>query len=162
MQYRDEKLKTVSFPLGGIGTGCIGISGNGELVDWEIFNRPNKNTRNGYSHFAIRARRKGGDWMARVLHGDTHESAMGSYRSTSFGAFGSGPRSDAMPGAPHFRQVTLDATFPIARFTFEDGEFPAVARLLAFNPLIPHDDFHSSLPVAFLEWEIENTEREEM
>ena len=51
MQYRDEKLKTVSFPLGGIGTGCIGISGNGELVDWEIFNRPNKNTRNGYSHF---------------------------------------------------------------------------------------------------------------
>ena len=105
MQYQNEKLKTVSFPLGGIGTGCIGISGNGELVDWEIFNRPNKNTRNGYSHFAIRARRKGGEWCARVLHGDTNESPMGLFRDSSYAAFGSGPRNNAMPGVPHFRRV---------------------------------------------------------
>ena len=38
-----NKVKNISFPLGGIGTGCIGLAGNGELNDWEIFNRPNKN-----------------------------------------------------------------------------------------------------------------------
>jgi uncharacterized protein (DUF608 family) len=53
MKYK--KQKNISFPLGGIGAGCIGLAGNGELIDWEIFNRPNKNTRNGYSHFAIKA-----------------------------------------------------------------------------------------------------------
>lgn len=55
MKYTGQKTKNISFPIGGIGTGCIGLSGNGELVDWEIFNRPNKNTRNGYSHFVIKA-----------------------------------------------------------------------------------------------------------
>ena len=53
MVYEKEKLKNLSFPLGGIGTGCIGLAGNGTLIDWEIFNRPNKQTFNGYSHFAV-------------------------------------------------------------------------------------------------------------
>ena len=44
MRYEQEYLKEISFPLGGIGSGCIGLAGNGRLVDWEIFNRPNKNT----------------------------------------------------------------------------------------------------------------------
>jgi len=36
MLYRDEFLKEISFPIGGIGSGCIGLAGNGRLVDWEI------------------------------------------------------------------------------------------------------------------------------
>ena len=55
MIYRGNKLKEIIFPLGGIGTGSIGLSGNGQLVDWEIFNRPNKGSINGYSCFAIKA-----------------------------------------------------------------------------------------------------------
>lgn len=55
MIYEKAKTKNISFPLGGIGTGCIGLSGNGALHEWEIFNRPNKGARNGYSHFAIKA-----------------------------------------------------------------------------------------------------------
>ena len=56
MLYTKEKTKNISFPLGGIGTGSIGLGGNGMLIDWEIFNRPNKNTYNGYSHFAIKVK----------------------------------------------------------------------------------------------------------
>ncbi len=59
MIYENEARKNISFPLGGIGTSCIGLAGNGELIDWELFNRPSKNTRNGYSHFAIKASRGG-------------------------------------------------------------------------------------------------------
>ena len=40
--YRGPNTKEISFPLGGIGTGCIGLSGNGRFIDWEIFNKPNK------------------------------------------------------------------------------------------------------------------------
>ena len=57
--YKGEKTKEISFPLGGIGSGCIGLSGNGRLIDWEIFNRPNKNSLNGFSHFSIKAEKNG-------------------------------------------------------------------------------------------------------
>ena len=46
----NEKTKNISFPLGGIGTGSIGLTGNGELSDFEIFNRPNKNSKNRYKN----------------------------------------------------------------------------------------------------------------
>ena len=53
--YTGRKTNEISFPLGGIGTGCIGLAGNGRLIDWEIFNKPNKGGLNGFSHFAIKA-----------------------------------------------------------------------------------------------------------
>ena len=32
MKYTGEKLTEISFPLGGIGTGCIGLGGDGRLA----------------------------------------------------------------------------------------------------------------------------------
>ena len=55
--YRNDHLNQISFPLGGLGTGSVGLAGNGRLIDWEIFNRPNKGSVNGFSHFAIKAER---------------------------------------------------------------------------------------------------------
>ena len=46
--YRGAKTSQISFPLGGIGSGSIGLAGNGRLIDWEIFNRPNKGSVNGF------------------------------------------------------------------------------------------------------------------
>ena len=40
MIYDKKKTSCISFPLGGIGSGSVGIAGNGALVDWEIFNAP--------------------------------------------------------------------------------------------------------------------------
>ena len=79
MIYEKQKTKQISFPLGGIGTGCIGLSGNGELMEWEIFNRPNKKQRNGYSHFAIKAT-CADKTVTKVLHGDTNDDLMGTPR----------------------------------------------------------------------------------
>lgn len=42
MNYTGRQLREISFPLGGIGTGSIGLSGSGRLIDWEIFNHANK------------------------------------------------------------------------------------------------------------------------
>ena len=60
----------ISFPLGGIGTGSIGLAGNGRLIDWEIFGHPNKGSDNGHTHFAVKAERDGKLLDARVLCGD--------------------------------------------------------------------------------------------
>ncbi len=152
--------KNISFPLGGIGTGCIGLAGNGELKDWEIFNRPSKCTRNGYSHFAIKASYKDKN-IVKVLQGDSVESLIGtSCASSGHYGFGYGPRENSLAGFPHFRSVSFDGSFPIAELSFSDDDFPATVRLCAFNPFIPHDVFNSSLPAAFFEWEIENTAKE--
>lgn len=159
MKY--EKNKNISFPLGGIGTGCIGLAGNGELIDWEIFNRPFKSTRNAYSHFAVKAVNKEKTFV-KVLHGDTNESYIGTRHPDVPGGFDFGPRVSSMAGFPHFKNVQFDGEFPIAKLCYQDEDFPAIVRLCAFNPLIPHDDFNSSLPAAFFEWEIENITDEDI
>ncbi len=160
-KYDKNKAKNISFPIGGIGTGCIGLTGNGQLVDWEIFNRPNKNSFNGYTHFAIKAKYQG-KTIAKVLQGDTHESYMGSNQGRNFIGFGFGPHAISMAGYPHFKNTVFEGTFPLAGLTLQDEQFPAVVRLSALNPFIPHDEDNSSLPVGFFEWEIENVVDEEV
>lgn len=156
MLYQGNQTKNISFPLGGIGTGSISLGGNGELKEWEIFNRPHKCTRNGYSHFAIKAS-FAEQTVVRVLQGDTTENLMGTSCATErHVGFGYGPSAQSLAGFPHFKNVTFNGNFPTAELAFSDNDFPATVRLCAFNPLIPHDEWNSSLPAAFFEWEIEN------
>ena len=68
-KYPKSKTKEIRFPLGGIGAGNVSLSGNGRLVDWEIFNKPNKGSLNGYTHIAVRAR-IGEKLFCKVLQGD--------------------------------------------------------------------------------------------
>lgn len=161
MIYEGAKTKNISFPLGGIGTGCIGLAGNGELIDWEIFNRPDKNTRNGYSHFALKVTR-GGSSAVRVLHGDTNENLSGMRMPAGYCGFGFGPHMGSMTGYPHYKNVRFEGDFPIAKLTFADESLPVTARLTAFNPFIPHNEYDSSLPAAFFEWELENLTDEDL
>ena len=44
--YTKDYLQEIAFPLSGIGTGGISISGIGALVDWELTGRPNKKSVN--------------------------------------------------------------------------------------------------------------------
>ena len=117
MRYEGANKNAISFPLGGIGTGSIGLAGDGRLIDWEIFNRPAKGSINRYSHFAIRAIR-GERITAAVLNGDMTRSYMGQYEKRTFAGFGFGPDGDTMCGFPHFQNVTFDGEFPMATLTF--------------------------------------------
>ncbi len=103
--YRGKKTKAISFPLGGIGTGCIGLAGNGRLIDWEIFNRPNKGSVNGFSHFAIKAESADKVVDARVLYGDLLPPYTGDMATPMWASFGFGPRREYLTGLPHFRDV---------------------------------------------------------
>ena len=154
--YTKESLREISFPLGGIGTGCIGLAGNGSLTDWEIFNRPNKGGDNGFSHFAIRASRSGGATDTRVLCADDDSHLTGVYGH----GYGAGLRSVTMQGFPHFRDAVFTGEFPVATVEFIDVTFPGKVTLTAFNPLIPRNDKDSSLPAAFFEIAVENTAEE--
>lgn len=148
--YTGEHLREISFPLGGIGTGSVGLSGTGRLMDWEIFNRPAKGSINGYTHFAVRAEGAGGK-SVRALCGDMQKELTGTYRKSHYCGFGFGPDSGTMSGFPHFSRCEFRGEFPLAALTFSDDAFPGEVVLSAFNPFIPNDADNSSLPVAFFD-----------
>ena len=76
MKYTGDYTREISFPIGGIGTGSIGIAGNGSLIDWEILNRPSKGSINGCSHFTVKAI-KDGKPITFILNGDLQKDLMG-------------------------------------------------------------------------------------
>jgi non-lysosomal glucosylceramidase len=157
--YRRNQTREISFPLGGIGTGSIGLAGNGRLIDWEIFNRPNKGSFNGFSHFAVKVERPEGSQKAidaRILQGDLHPPFSGILNGPGFNSFGFGPSREFLTGLPHFQSVEFTGEFPIAGLDFVDEKFPGQVRLTAFNPFIPLNDFDSGLPAAFFEFEVKN------
>ncbi len=162
--HRGAAAREISFPLGGLGTGSIGLAGNGALIDWEIYNRPNKGSRNGPSHFAIRAEREGRVVAARVLHGDLAAPYSGELAGENYRGFGFGAPRDSLAGLPHFREVEFAGTYPLASLSFADNDapagFPGEVRMTAFNPLIPHNDRDSGIPAAFFEIEVRNTTAE--
>lgn len=155
--YQGAKTSQISFPLGGLGTGCIGLAGNGRLIDWEIFNRPNKGSVNGFSHFAIKAEQ--GDQVvdARILHGDLPAPYQGELQGARFNSFGWGPRREYMTGLPHFQSVDFRGEYPLAELTYHDDAFPGQVQLHAFNPLIPLNADDSGIPAAFFEFTVTNT-----
>ncbi len=153
--YEGAKTREISFPLGGIGSGSIGLSGTGHLVDWEIFNRPSKGSRNGFTHFAVKAEAGGKLLDARALHGDVHTPYAGTGPG-KFSGFGFGVARETLSGLPHFKETIFHGSFPFGRVEFIDPTFPGKVSLTAFNPMIPLNDKDSSLPAAFFTVDITN------
>jgi len=114
--YQRDYLQEIAFPLSGIGTGGLSISGIGALVDWELTGRANKKSVNEYSHFAIKAERDGKVIDARVLHGDLTSALVGSPDAAhhhSWG-YGHGPNRTTLAGIAHFPDVRFTGNFPFA------------------------------------------------
>jgi non-lysosomal glucosylceramidase len=155
--YSGSRTREISFPLGGIGTGCVGLAGNGRLVDWEIFNRPSKGSTFGFTHLAVRAEEDGKVLDARALMGDLPAPYTGSFTQGEYNSFGFGPPRDSLAGLPHFRESSFTGEFPVAEMRLRDPRFPGAVSLRAWNPLIPRNDRDSGIPAAFFEVEIENT-----
>ena len=67
--YKGIYLNEISFPLGGIGTGSIGLSGRGSLKDFEIYNRPNIGSWFPKTFPMIRVKEKTKEPICRILEG---------------------------------------------------------------------------------------------
>jgi uncharacterized protein (DUF608 family) len=136
----------ISFPLGGVAAGSLGLGGRGQLVNWEIFNRPNKGFRPPYAFPAIWAQAAGGKPVARVLE----SRILPPYE----GADGLG--SNNVPGLSRLESATFTGEYPLAHIDFEDRSLPVKVELDAFSPFIPHEPDDSGLPVAILRYRVTN------
>ncbi|MDR0537532.1 MAG: hypothetical protein LBH04_05770 [Tannerellaceae bacterium] len=152
--YDQEHLLNISLPVGGIGTGTVGIGGRGELRDIAIMNRPAIGQRTTFAarhqnqepFFAIYVKPKGDVSTVRALIGPAHASEYND--------------ADGVPcnhhGLPRFSSACFDAAYPLGQVSLSDDKLPVSIRLKAFNPFIPGDVPASSIPIAVLKYEVTN------
>ena len=96
---------------------------------------------------------------ARVLNGDLTTEHTGELMEGAAERFGFGPQRGRMAGAPHMEEVTFRGEFPLAHLEFACAAFPGAVAMTAFNPFIPLNDRDSSIPAAFFEIRVRNTDR---
>jgi non-lysosomal glucosylceramidase len=145
-QFRGRQLRMISFPLGGVAAGSIGLGGRGQLANWEIFNRPNKGYRPSYAFPSIWAQAAGGKPVTRVLESRIQPPYEGQ----------DGLGSSNAPGLSRLESATFTGEYPLAHIAFEDRSLPVQVSLDAFSPFIPHDPDDSGLPVAILRYSVTN------
>ena len=145
-RFRGRQLAMISFPLGGVAAGSLGLGGRGQLVNWEIFNKPNKGFRPAYAFPAIWAQAGGGKPVARVLEARILPPYEGQ----------DGLGAGNVPGLSRLESATFIGEYPLAHIDFEDRSLPVRVELDAFSPFIPHEPDDSGLPVAILRYRVTN------
>jgi len=158
--YDRDHIEKIALPLGGVGTGTVGLGGRGNLVDWEIMNRPAKG-------FIPWSGQQLGPFFA--LHVAAGSGAEASWLPTdsSFARALEGPLPlyvyEASHGAtavnhglPRFREASFAAAYPFGQVLLSDPGSPVDVRLEAWNPLVPGDAEASGIPVAVLRYVIIN------
>ncbi|MEW5900369.1 MAG: GH116 family glycosyl-hydrolase [Acidobacteriota bacterium] len=150
-RYDQDHIQKIALPLGGIGTGTVSLGGRGNLMEWEIMNRPAK----GFTpytgqqlgpFFALTLSDAEGRTWTRVLEGPLPLSVYeNSHGSTAINH-----------GLPRFRHSSFAAAYPFGQVYLSDPGMPVDVRIEAFNPLVPGDPEASGIPVAVLRHVIQN------
>lgn len=153
-----KELNEIAFPLGGIGSGSIALSGRGALIDWEIFNRPGKGYRPEQTFFSLWARKGRQAPVFRVLE----ERQPPPYHGPRENPYASGPEYRNAAGLPRVERVTFTGSYPVARVAYHDAALPLRVSLTAFSPFIPVNDKDSSLPVAIFTFRLKNPGKEKV
>jgi uncharacterized protein (DUF608 family) len=148
--YDENHISKIAMPIGGIGTGTVSINGRGSLVDWEIMNIPGKSFStvtpgNDAPFFAI-----------YINNGDTSftKGLMGPLLDYEYEHMEGRPVDHH--GIPRFEKATFDAAYPFGIVNLSDRNLPVEVKIKVFNPLIPGDADASGIPIAVLQYEVEN------
>lgn len=144
--YDAQHLDRISLPLGGIGTGTIGLGGRGDLRDFEVGNRPAKGFRPTTCLAAVRTNSGTGDVNTRLLEGPLPDSAFEGWNGAT------APNH----GLPRFADASFDACYPFGQVRLSDNDVPVSVAVQGFNPLVPGDVDASSWPVAVLRYRLTN------
>ena len=145
--YRDEFLKRVAFPLGGIGTGMFCIEGTGAISHLSIRNKPDVFNEPGmFGAISLKGIKNG----AKIVEGPVPDWKRFGQPNTGNGAGGT------IFGLPRFEKVSFLPRFPFGAITLEEDEYPVTADIIAWSPFVPTDAYNSSLPFAALEYNFKN------
>src|SRR5437588_11172525 len=145
-----RQLEKIAFPLGGVAAGSVALGGRGQLLDWEIFNRPDKGKSVSYAFPSIWVQVGKAKPVVRVLE----SRLMPPYEA------GSGLSPNQVSGLTRLADATFTGEYPLAKISFHDPDLPVQVSLHAFTPIIPLDADDSGLPLAVLRYVVDNTTKE--
>lgn len=137
--YSGGDLKTIGMPCGGICSGQVYLTGDGNLSYWDIFNL---GTFTGYGATnytpgRVAARPVEQGFGIRIRRGD-HERVLPIDQEG-------------------FNDVRFCGEYPIAKIDYSSGGVPVKVRLEAFSPFIPLNAADSALPATVMQYTVKNT-----
>lgn len=143
------------MPLGGLGTGCICLNGQGGMQDFSIRNQPaTSGVPDGHgttdSSFAL-LHIKGRKPVTKLVEGPMPVEKM-----YNLGTKGQGFRQGGHEGLTRFSKSTFAGEYPFGNVRLTDPDIPLRVSITGFNPFIPLDQVNSGIPCAILEYTLEN------
>lgn len=151
--YRDEAIRAVAMPFGGIGTGTIALGGDGSLRQWQIHNQINHMACIPHSFFAVwsRQQRPADEPVARVLQSGALYDAEGpAAPSASSDHIVPLPHRRLLKKLPGVERTEFIGEYPIGRLRYFDAALPLDISMEAFNPFVPLNSKDSGIPaIAF-------------
>ncbi|MDZ4371456.1 MAG: GH116 family glycosyl hydrolase [Phenylobacterium sp.] len=150
--YAGPTADRVAFPLGGLGAGMVCLSGTGALTSVSVRNAPAL-LNEPFVFAAVRWATPSGT-EARVIEGPVPTWKI-TYPWPDSTGTGRGQQGKTF-GLPRFATSRFAPRFPFADLSVETPQSALACRVVAWSPFSPGDADASSLPVASLEYEIEN------
>lgn len=153
--FRNEQLRQIAFPIGGIGAGTVCLNGIGGLQDFSIRHHPVTTAVPdgqipGDAAFAVIHLKS--DGVTRLVEGPYPKEWI--YNQ---GLKTQGLRIGGHEGFPRFRDCEFAGEFPFGTLQLSDPNLPLRATITGFNPFIPGDVKNSAIPCAVMEYTFENT-----
>ncbi len=130
--YREQELKYIGMPVGGIFTGQLYLGGDGKLWRWDIFNH---SEHTGAAHYA---KLPDPDYLIEQgfylkIGGDKHSLDKNGFSDVSF-----------------------KGQYPIGEINYKDSAIPIEAKLEAYSSFIPLNSDDSGLPATIMQFTLKN------
>lgn len=138
----------VAYPLGGIGAGMICLEGTGALSHVSFWHKPSVNYEPMVTA-TITLKDPAGN-RTLVLEGPVPDRKVFRVAGGGGGLFG------RTYGLPRFDRCRFSDRFPFGKVELSDSLFPLTADIIGWSPFIPGDTDNSSLPIAALEYTVQN------
>jgi non-lysosomal glucosylceramidase len=124
-RYGRTRLRAIAMPVGGIGTGCFALAGDGALVDWQLMSRPHRGWRPPLAHLLLWVRMPDGKRYLRVLEGMLRLQLDADHGVPQ-----------PLAGIPRMRAAGFEASYPFGRALLRDPLLPLEVSIEAFQS--PH------------------------
>lgn len=146
-KHKDQELKYIGMPIGGICAGQVYLGGDGQLWYWDIFNVSMLNPGNEGGH----------RYYENPLTQDKKfENGFGLTIRQGGRILVRGLNSSG------FSDVQFEGEYPVGKVSYKDEKLPVSVNLMAYTPFIPTDANNSGLPVTILEYTVTNNDHEDV
>lgn len=142
-EYTGADLRYIGMPVGGLTTGQVYLSGDGELWYWDIFNiqriKPGGPGDKFYLNPMVPHKTFEQGFAVRVLN--KNKNFLSATKQLN--------KND-------FQNVSFRGEYPVGKVSYKDDNFPVSVLLEAYTPFVPTDIESSDFPAVVLEFKVKN------